>query len=227
MIEAYYAYGTTLAGLVNIETVTDDPPFTVADNAVPLTGSVGTRLGSGRYRWDGAIRSELRFSVLRRDKYRALMLALFGTPTTSCAQLFFTLIDENGYYSPFRFYVDKPATIGEWVNGAQIMDVVLPLYGGVLQASTKTGTYTMTASDRLIYGDTTSAGFTLTLPAANAVQANTVVSVEKVVAANTLTVQRAGTDTINGGTSVTLTSNRSRWDLVSNGSTAWVTLAFP
>lgn len=227
MIETYYAYGTTLANMVNIETVTDDPPFTNADNAVPLTGSVGTRTGSGKWRWDGAINSELRFSMLRRDKYRALAVAMFGAPTVSSAQLYFTLLDEHGYYSPFLFNVDKPQVIGETVNGAQVVDVVIPLYGGVLQSTTRTTTYTMTASDRLVYADTTSGNFTITLPAANAVQGNTVVAVEKIVGANTLTIQRAGADTVNGGTSVTLTANRSRFDLVSDGTNAWVTLPYP
>lgn len=227
MAEAYYAYGTTLAGLANIESVTRIPPFTNETNAARLVGRVGTRLGSGGWRWDGALTGALTWDVLDREAYDALIIALFGNYTTSRARLYFTVIDEAGRYSPFLFHVDRPVS-GAYVNYGSVTELELVLFGGVLQSSIKTSNYTMTASDRLVYGSTAGGSVTLTLPAASAVAVDTVVSAEKLGAANTLTIQRGGSDTINGGTtSLTLTANASRYDLYSDGVSAWKTLPYP
>lgn len=76
---------------------------------------------------------------------------------------------------------------------------------------------------------TTSATFTapctLTLPAASTVPAGVPITVidtfGAINGANTLIIQRTGTDTINGTTSITMVAPRSARQLFSNGSNAW------
>lgn len=64
----------------------------------------------------------------------------------------------------------------------------------------KTTSYTIVAADerKLITGDTTSSSFTLTLPLGSTVFAGWWVRVMQVGTANTLSVARSGSDTING-----------------------------
>lgn len=86
--------------------------------------------------------------------------------------------------------------------------------------ATKTTTYTA-SSGELVMADTTSGAFTITLPAA---AAGAVVGVKKIVTASgTLTVQRAGSDTIGGAaaTSVQLKLPDETMIFVANG-TNWV-----
>lgn len=89
--------------------------------------------------------------------------------------------------------------------------------------------YTILATDRVV---ATSAAFTAarvwTLPAASAVNAGQSILVVDgaggVTVTNTLTVQRAGSDTINGGTSVLINASRGAYLFVSNGSNAWAAI---
>ena len=86
--------------------------------------------------------------------------------------------------------------------------------------------YTILATDRFVY---TNAAFTAsrtwTLPAANAVNAGGQIVVADLqgtlTASNTLVVARAGADTINGGTSVTINEARGYLVLVSDGTSKW------
>jgi hypothetical protein len=87
-------------------------------------------------------------------------------------------------------------------------------------------TYTILATDRFVYTNAAFTGSrTWTLPAANAVNAGGVITVADlqgtVTASNTLVVQRAGTDTINGGTAVTINEARGFLVLVSDGASKW------
>jgi len=86
--------------------------------------------------------------------------------------------------------------------------------------------YTILATDRLVY---TNAAFTAprtdTLPSANAVNIGGWITVADlagtVTATNTLTIQRAGSDTINGGTSIVFNSAFASAILISDGSGKW------
>lgn len=213
----------TLSGLVNIETLTEFAPTTLGDNLlVSLTGKVkrGTSAGTGRA--DGFIDGALAFDIMRWTAFRAFMYSVFGGFNVASKSAAFTLITTDKFYTPFIGKIKEPTFTP--VNDVWIKDVRFPLSALVLQASTKITTYTITASDRLVKGDTTSGNFTLTMPAANAVQADTIVSVQKIASANTLTIQRAGSDTVNAGTSVALTANYSRYDFYSDGVSAWVSV---
>ena len=78
-----------------------------------------------------------------------------------------------------------------------------------------------TVADRIIFIDT--GGKTVTLPTAGSVRAGFVLTIKDGGNAGTsaLTVTRSGSDTIDGGTSISLTSDYASVDLISNGSNAW------
>lgn len=90
--------------------------------------------------------------------------------------------------------------------------------------------YTILATDRVVV---TSASFTAsrtwTLPAANAINAGQSIMVADLVggvsATNTLVISRAGADTINGGTTVTLSSANGAYLLISDGVSKWTAQA--
>ena len=221
---AYFAIApdAELANLINVETWTKLPPHILPDRAIPLTGKVRRRALSGAARHDGMIEGVLAFDLMARADFNTFMIAVFGDFVTPSKQISLTLIDESGTYSPFLGTIEKPTF--EIAAGGMLREITFPLADLTLQSVTKTGAYTITAADRLVYGDTSGGSFTLTLPAASAIQPNTVISVGKVGASNTLTVQRVGADTINGGTSLALTANAARIDLVSDGVSKWVSI---
>ncbi len=223
---AYFAIApdAELANLINVETWTKLPPHILPDRAISLTGKVRRRALSGAARHDGMIEGVLAFDLMARTDFNTFMIAVFGDGgfTTPSKQISLTLIDESGTYSPFLGTIEKPTF--EIAAGGILREITFPLADLTLQSVTKTGAYTITAGDRLVYGDTSGGSFTLTLPAASAIQPNTVISVGKVGASNTLTVQRVGADTINGGTSLALTANAARVDLVSDGVSRWVSI---
>jgi hypothetical protein len=90
--------------------------------------------------------------------------------------------------------------------------------------------YSIAATDRVVG---TNAAFTAsrtwTLPAANAVNPGQTILVADfqgtVTGSNTLIIARAGSDTINGGTSVTINSANGAYILVSDGSSKWTAQA--
>lgn len=93
----------------------------------------------------------------------------------------------------------------------------LTLTGGLAQGVstiTATGPTALTTANAIVFADATSNNVTLTLPAANASGASesvSIVVIRKDNGANTVTVQRAGADTLLGGaTSTTLSGNSSK-----------------
>ncbi len=89
--------------------------------------------------------------------------------------------------------------------------------------------YTALSSDTLIAYTSLTATRTVTLPAANAVNAGAKLVVidesGSVTVTKAITVARAGTDTINGGTSYTISAAYGAVELESNGSNAWTTIS--
>jgi hypothetical protein len=88
-------------------------------------------------------------------------------------------------------------------------------------ATTVTSAYTLTPFDRLLRVDTTGGAVAITLPLANTVPGQ--VFTIKNIGTNTVTVNRAGTDTIDGATSTTIpplgtdtiiAATATRWDRV-------------
>ena len=84
--------------------------------------------------------------------------------------------------------------------------------------NTVTSNYTITTSDDVVFGDTTSGAVTLTLPAATNKR---MIRIGKVVAVNNLIIDSAGTDTIEGNTEMVLTDQYSTMIVVSDGIATW------
>ena len=89
--------------------------------------------------------------------------------------------------------------------------------------STKTTTYTETATsgEIILLGDTTTAGFTITLPTAIGNTAK--ITIKKIAGSNNLTIDGNGSQTIDGGLtailvtiyeSITLVSDNSNWHII-------------
>lgn len=209
----------TLASLVNVTTLTEFDPSIEEENLTPLTGKVRRKTYSGIMRHDGYIDSALVFNVMRVSYYRTFMNTVFGGFNVASKAVALTLLTEDGYYTSFVGRVEKPTFA--YANEAWLKNIRFPLSNLIKQTVTKSSNVTLTSSERLVYGDTSGGSVTLTLPAASAVGANTVLSVQKTSASNTLTIQRGGSDTVEGGTSVSLTANYGRYDLYSDGVSAW------
>lgn len=112
--------------------------------------------------------------------------------------------------------------------GSAALNAPLPLIKDfVARTTVGDAAYTILATDRLIV---TSAAFTAartwTLPAANALGAGVTIQVfdeqRTITATNTLSIARAGTDTIEGGSaSIVLSSAGASVTLMTNGSSKW------
>lgn len=219
----YFAVGTTLANMVNIETYVAVPPHVFPNYLMPLSGPVKTRLGSGAARRDGWISGVWPWDLLSASDWRSLVNNVMGGFTVASRALYISTISEDYYYSPYLVSVEKPYPQDELepaIGGRDVRNIVMPLHKGVLQSVTKTSNYTVTASDRLIYVDTSGGTRTMTLPAANSVTPNTVYSFQKTSASNSMVLDGDGSETIDGATTKTLTGLNARADIVSDGS-AW------
>lgn len=215
---AYFAVApdANLANLVNVETLTRAAPHILPDKMMPLTGVVRRRSLSGKMRHDGALNGELIFDMMSRTALNTFVNTVFGDWETASMYVALTLLTENGYYSAFKGYIEKPTFT--LAPGGYAREISCALSNLQLQTVTKTASATLTAAERLVYGDTTTGSVTLTLPAASAVAANTVVSIEKRAAANNLVIDGNGAETIDGAATQTLTALYDRLDLYSTGS---------
>jgi hypothetical protein len=93
-----------------------------------------------------------------------------------------------------------------------------------LGVSTKNTNYTMTASDCVILANASAGEITITLPPAN--KSGMIVHVKKVdSSANVVNISSAGTDTIEGATTVSLLLQYSSRTLISNGEGMWLVLS--
>lgn len=88
--------------------------------------------------------------------------------------------------------------------------------------ATKTTTYSALITDCVLLADTTTAGFTITLPAASAKTGLRLHFKKTSADANILTIARAGADTFEGGgTSVTRTTQFGSYTIYSDGVSVW------
>lgn len=87
----------------------------------------------------------------------------------------------------------------------------------------KTSAYTLTDADVTVLADTTSAGFTLTLPTAVGRLGKLFRIKKKSTDSNTLVIDGAGSETIDGSANITSSAtNRPNWTLQSDGSNWWI-----
>jgi hypothetical protein len=224
MPSTYFALGTTLANMVNVETWADIPAHVLEEGVAALAGPVRTELMNAATRRDGFVPHAWRFDFESLAQFRTLVYQITGAFfTTQSRQVYISTIDESGYYSPFQCYVEKPYPQEHFRMQQWVRDIIVPFDDVTLQSVTKTANYTITTSDRLVYANTASGNITLTLPAAASVTAHTVYSVHKTSASNTLTIDGNASETINGALTATLTALNGRYDLVSDG-TAWTSV---
>jgi hypothetical protein len=91
--------------------------------------------------------------------------------------------------------------------------------------TTVTTAYTVTNGDYKILANATGGAFTITLPAASAVPPGWEVRIEKTDASgNAVTISRAGADTIEGATTVSLAAQFNITRLTSDGTSIWYKL---
>ncbi len=94
----------------------------------------------------------------------------------------------------------------------------LQWFGARAPITSKTTAYTATESDGTILCDTTSAGFTVTLPAASG-KAGMMLYIKKISSdGNTLTVDGNASETIDGATTLTTTTQYDGWQIHCDGS---------
>ncbi len=87
----------------------------------------------------------------------------------------------------------------------------------------KTSNYTVAATDFTVRCDTSGGAFAVTLPAASTVIGQ-IVNVKLITGGNTLTIQRTGSDTIDGATTITTGTTNDNVQLQALASTIWVIL---
>jgi hypothetical protein len=110
---------------------------------------------------------------------------------------------------------------GEYVDGGTGAWTALPATAAPKYSPVAASTTTSAAVGQAIFCTTTSAGFTVTLPAVSA-SSGQVIIVKKVSGdGNTLTVAAGGGDNIDGSATVTTTTQYASWMLVSDGVHAW------
>lgn len=220
MFEEYFGIGTTLAGILNLETWLSDPPRIEDGDAIPLVGSVRSVLGNGGVRFDGAINVPYRMDSEERTGFNKFINEALGGFTTAYVTRYITWIDEEGFYSPFLVEFVRPT---RWrnANDTYVADIEGELRNCRLQYVTKTGNYTVTTADRLVYVDTSGGSRTMTLPALSGVTEGTVYSFKKLVAANSLILDPNSSETIEGSSTLTLTAINSRVDITKDSSSNW------
>lgn len=108
-----------------------------------------------------------------------------------------------------------------YLNGAW---VDLTTAGAKLAVTTKSGAYTATAFDCVILVDASAAAVTISLPTASGNAGLTYVIKKIDSSGNNVTIDPNGTETIDGATTVTLSSQYSYRMIVSDG-TNWVVVS--
>jgi hypothetical protein len=123
-------------------------------------------------------------------------------------------------YPESVYYPTTGAAAAETTAGTRFQQRVI-LGGGVSHGTkTVTTTYTATGNDALVRADATGGAFTVTLPSAAAVPGLRLTFKKIDASANAVTISRAGTNTIDGATTKTLTTQYQTLSLQSNG-TGW------
>lgn len=221
---AYFAIGTSLAALTNVENIISQAPHVLNNQRVKLLGPLRRQTLDWKTHRHGNISGVLQWGedVLIAD-IDTLVTTYWGDYLTANASLYISWLDEENHYSPFYCEAERPeeGTHYQNFNGYKGQNLAIPISGVVRQVDTENSTTTLTTSERLVESDTTSGAVDLTLAAASSYNANTVVSVVKSGGGNTLRILPDGSDTINGGSSVTVTS---RTDIVSDGVSAWTSI---
>ena len=109
--------------------------------------------------------------------------------------------------------------------GTATPNSLLQVNGAIATAiANKTGAYTVTISDSVITGDATTAAFSITLPTAVGITGRQYTFKKIDTSANAVTIDGAGTETIDGVATYDLSTQRKYVTIVSDGAN-WLIVA--
>ena len=231
MTDGYLCAGTTLANMVNLESIVTTPATVLPNGGgapMPLQGGVSRRLLSGRLQRNGNQNGAWGYPVFDNGltDLNTLRLALYGDYTTSSKQLYVITVDDTGKYSPFLCYVDCPY-LGQSMTTSLFLNPInvrFDLIGGVLQSSTKTSNFTVTTSTHYLIADTSGGSVTFTLPALSGVTSDVPFTFYKSSASNNMVLDGNGSETV--GNSLTKTYTSVGWvTIYKSSSTNWAILS--
>lgn len=229
MPDCYFAIGTTLANMVNLETIVGEgeAPHVLDDAWIPYMAAEKERALDNATIRDGAITQTWRWNSLLLTALNAFIYDQFGDFTTPSVERYISSIDETGHYSPFLVTLDKPH-VGENYRiapgGVYVVELEIPLVDCELQSVEVSADGTVTTSQRLTYVDTSSADVTRTLFDVATATLNTVYSFVKVASANTLILD-GGAALIDGASTKSVTALNGRVDLVTRDNLSWVSVS--
>lgn len=155
---------------------------------------------------------------------------LYFTITSGSVRKRVAMYDDAGSATGDLYYRDGSGNFTPLGIGST--GQVLSVAGGVptwqttnssVPTATKTTSYTISASDTVIFADATSGGVTITLPVASGLAGYRFYVKRIDNSANTCSVARSGSDTIDGQTSFTIDQQYTAVMVVSNG-TNWYIL---
>lgn len=222
-----FCLGTSLAGLVNVETSLGAAP-TVLSPATPILLTGGIR----RVAWDstvsyaGKVNADIAFDEpVRLSTLMTFIAATWGTGRSASLPLYAAWLDEDQHYSPFSVTLERPRVGDHYtvhVGGVYVDNLRIPGLDWRLLSRTLTDDATLTGEDRLVFVDTTAEAITLALPAAASVGAYTPFSVVCSVAGNDIIIDPDGSELIDGASTKTFSTLNQRVDLYSDGSN-WFT----
>lgn len=156
--------------------------------------------------------------------------SLYFTITTGTVRKKVAIYDDSSGATGDLHYRDSSGNFVRLAVGAtgNVLKVAsgLPSWGtvnGTFTTGTQTTNYTVTSTDTVVFADATSGNVTITLPAASGVAGYRFYVKRIDGSANTVTIARSGSDTIDGMTSFTLDLQYTAFGVVSNGS-AWYIL---
>jgi hypothetical protein len=187
---------------------------TAAAGTAPLKFTSGTLLSSaetGAVEFNG---DSLYFTITSGTTRKKV--AIFDDSSGATGDTYYR--DSSGYF--VRLGIGSTGNVLKVASG-------LPSWGtvnGTFTTATKTATtYTVGSSDTVIFADATSNSITITLPVASGLAGYRFYIKRIDGTANTVTIQRSSSDTIDGMTSFTLDLQYTAFGVVSNGS-AWYIL---
>jgi hypothetical protein len=156
--------------------------------------------------------------------------SLYFTITTGTVRKKVAIYDDSSGATGDLHYRDSSGNFVRLAAGSngQVLKTAsgLPSWGGTnsgFATATKTTSYTITGSDTVIFADASSGAVTITLPVASGLSGYRFYVKRIDNSANTVTIARSSTDTIDGMTSFTMDMQYTAVALISNGS-AWYIL---
>lgn len=148
---------------------------------------------------------------------------LYFTQTTGTTRKVIAAFDDASGATGDLYYRDSSGNFTRLGIGStgQTLSVAagLPAWGSVILATaSKTTNYTVTTSDTVILADCTGGNVTVTLPLASSASGYRFCIKRTDGSANTVSIARSGSDTIDGSTSLSISVQYVSITIVSNGS---------